>query len=94
MVMTARHLVKRAPSSLYSASLSPRPSRPWVNFSPSERGMSTVLLSTLMPGMTPAFSSTRGIGVPSEASWRRVSSKRITPERNSPMPSVVNSISL
>src|SRR5918999_2645915 len=94
MVMTARHLVKRAPRSLYSASLSPKPSRPWVNFSLGERGMLTVLLSTFMPGMTPWLSSTVGIGVPSEASWRRVSSKRITPERNSPMPSVVKSISL
>jgi hypothetical protein len=94
MVITARHLVKRAPSSLYSARLSPRSSRPWVNFSPLERGRSTVLLSTLMPGITPAFSSTRAIGVPSEVSWRMVSSNRITPERNSPMPSVVNSISL
>ena len=53
-----------------------------------------MLLSTLMPGMTPAFSSTLGIGVPSEISWRMVSSKRITPERYSPMPPVVNNISL
>src|SRR5215217_7959721 len=94
MVMTARHLVKRAPSSLYSASLSPKPSRPWVNFSLGESGMFTVLLSTLMPGMTPWFSSTLGSGVPSGASCRMVSSKRITPDRNSPIPSVVKSISL
>ena len=35
-----------------------------------------------------------GIKVPSEVSWWMVSSKRITPERNSPMPSVEKSISL
>src|SRR5215212_6658487 len=58
MVMTARHLVKRAPSSLYSASLSCSPSRPWVNFSLGERGKFTVLLSTFMPGITPWSSST------------------------------------
>src|ERR687889_403113 len=94
MVITARHLVKRAPISTYSSSLSRSPSSPCVYFSPEARGRSTVLLSTLMPGTTPCLSRTCGSGVPSEDSWRMVSSKRITPERYSPMPPVVKSISL
>src|SRR5215210_4346042 len=93
MVMTARHLVKCAPASRYSSSLSARPSRPWVYFSFGRSGMLTVLLSTLRPGITPWSSSTFGNGLPSEAFWPMVSSKRITPDRYSPMPSVVNSIS-
>src|ERR671921_180574 len=94
MVITARHLVKRAPITTYSSSLSRSPSSPCVYFSPGARGRSTVLLSTLMPGTTPCLSRTCGSGVPSEDSWRMVSSKRITPERYSPMPPVVKSISL
>ncbi len=70
----ARHLAKRAPSPLYSASRSRNPSRPSVTVSPSENGSAFAPRSTLIPGMIPCFSSTSTSGVPSAAFWRIVSS--------------------
>ena len=49
--------------------------------------------STLMPGMTPFDASSLGNGVPSDALWRIVSSKRMTPLTNSSAPGVVKSSS-
>ena len=49
--------------------------------------------STLMPGMMPFDASSSGNGVPSDALWRIVSSKRMTPLMYSSAPGVVKSIS-
>src|SRR6185503_10090186 len=48
-----------------------------------------VPLSTLMPGTMPFLARYSGIGLPSIAFWRAVSSNRITPERNCSMPGVL-----
>ena len=74
MVMTARHFVNLAPISRYSSRRSRRPSRPSVTVSPSAPASGLAPLSTLMPGMTPASSSTFVKGTPSLPDWRIVSS--------------------
>ena len=74
MAMTARHFVNFAPSSVYSARRSRRPSRPSVTVSPSAPASGFAPMSTLMPGMTPASSSTFVNGTPSCVDWRIVSS--------------------
>src|SRR2546430_3247804 len=48
ILITTRHLAKRAPIWKYSAMRLARPSRPSVTFSPGESASSTVPLSTLM----------------------------------------------
>ena len=53
IVITARHLVNRAPSDAYSLSRSRSPSSPSVIFSPGAWARSFAPLSTLIPGMTP-----------------------------------------
>ncbi len=94
IVMTARHLAKRAPSPAYSASLSRRPSRPSVTFSPGKPAMGLAPLSTLMPGTIPLPERSLGKGVPSDADCRRVSSYMITPDMCFSAPAVVKRISL
>ena len=64
-----------------------------MTVSPSAPASGFAPLSTLIPGMIPRLSSSFGNGVPSEALWRIVSSKRITPLMNSSLPSVVKSSS-
>ncbi len=91
IVMTARHFVKRAPSSRYSSSRARRPSRPSVTVSSSASASGFAPLSTLIPGMTPLDSSSFGNGVPSAELCRIVSSKRMTPLMYSSAPSVVKS---
>ena len=58
MVITARHLAKRAPSLKYSSRRFGRPSRPSVTFSPGCSGRFFAPASTLMPGMIPFFAGT------------------------------------
>jgi len=63
-----------------------------VTLSPGKaRGI--VPLSILMPGITSWPARISQDAVPSEACWRMVSSKRITPLMNSPIPAVVKRIS-
>ena len=90
MTITARHLVKRAPSSRYAASLSRSPSSPWVVFSPAKAGNAIVPWSTLIPGMTPCRARISGMGAPPPVFWRIVSSNRIAPLMNSPKAGAVN----
>ena len=59
IVITARHFVKRAPSSRYSARRSRRPSSPSVIVSPGAFARSFAPASTLMPGMIPALGELR-----------------------------------
>ena len=91
MVITARHLAKRAPSLKYSSRRLGRPSRPSVTFSPGQSGRSFAPASTLMPGMMPFFARYSRNGTPSLVFWRSVSSNRITPERYCSTPGVVKS---
>jgi hypothetical protein len=63
------------------AQRTPRESRPWVVVSPLVPAISTVPLSTLIPGITPPAMSRSTNGFPSEVFWYRVSSKKMTPER-------------
>ena len=74
IVITARHLAKRAPSSRYSCSRSRRPSSPSVTFSPGAPARSFAPVSTLIPGMIPLSASSFANGVPSAVDWRSVSS--------------------
>ena len=64
-----------------------------MTVSPSAPASGLAPLSTLIPGMIPRLFRSSGNGVPSEALWRIVSSKRITPLMCSSLPSVVKSIS-
>ena len=48
--------------------------KPSVIFSPRQKARSTAPRSTLIPGITPSFSSTSGNGLPLESCWRIVSS--------------------
>ena len=91
MVITARHLAKRAPSAAYSASRSRSPSSPSVTSSPGAPASGFVPRSTLMPGRMPWRASSCGKGVPSSAFWRMVSSNRITPLIELASPGVVSS---
>ena len=93
MVMTARHLANLAPSSTYSSMRSRSPSRPSVTFSPSARASALAPVSTLIPGMIPQSWIIFGNGLPSEDSWRMVSSYRITPLMCLPMSGAVSSSS-
>src|SRR2546423_1005689 len=90
MVITARHLAKRAPSWKYSCRRLRNPSRPSVTFSPGCSAMSCAPPSTLMPGMMPFFFMCSAKGVPSRVFCLSVSSKRMTPLTNSAAPGVVN----
>ena len=74
IVITARHLAKRAPRLLYSSSRSRRPSRPSVTFSFGAPARSLAPVSTLIPGMIPLSASSFANGVPSAEAWRSVSS--------------------
>ena len=58
--MTARHFANLAPSSRYSFSRSRSPSRPSVIVSSGALASGFAPRSTLIPGMTPCCSSTRG----------------------------------
>jgi len=78
-VITARHFANRAPSSRYSTNRARRPSSPSVTSSSGDFASFVVPLSTLMPGMIPCASRISGNARPSDADWRIVSSKRITP---------------
>ena len=69
------------------------PSRPSVIFSPGNSARALTPRSTLIPGTIPRRERISGKGVPSEAFYRRVSSKRITPLMKSWTPGVVNSSS-
>jgi hypothetical protein len=89
MVMTARHLLKRAPSEWYSSKRARRPSRPSVTFSPGCPARSCAPVSTLIPGTTPFAARSSANGVPSSDAWRIVSSYRITPPTYSSKPGVV-----
>src|SRR5688572_993236 len=93
IVITARHLLKTAPSSLYSARRSRSPSRPSVMTSPGQNGSGFAPRSTLMPGATPFSFKIFTSGVPSAAFWRIVSSYRITPLMYSAMRGARNSSS-
>ncbi len=93
IVITARHLAKRAPSLKYSSMRLARPSSPSVTFSPGCSAMSWAPASTLMPGMMPFFLRYSAKLTPSFVFWRSVSSKRITPLTCSESFGVVNSIS-
>src|SRR5438552_14767954 len=93
IVMTARHLAKRAPSLRYSVTRSRSPSKPSVIFSPGKLAIALAPLSTLIPGTIPCCSSTSTKLRPSRVFCRIVSSNRITPLMNSPAPFVVNKIS-
>ena len=93
MLMTARHLAKRAPNCRYSASRLRSPSRPSVIFSPGKFAIGFAPLSTLMPGMIPCCSNASTKVRSSRVFCRIVSSKSITPLINSPTPAVVNKIS-
>ncbi len=93
IVITARHLVNRAPNLAYSARRSRRPSNPSVIFSPGNPASGFAPVSTLIPGMIPAWVNVSEKRVPSAVAWRMVSSKRMTPLMNSPTPAVVKSIS-
>ena len=89
----ARFAKWRAPSPRYSLSRSRRPSRPSATTSLAQKGSGFVPLSTLMPGMAPAFSISLTRGVPSLAFCRIVSSKRMTPEMYLATSALRNSIS-
>src|SRR5712671_4367064 len=92
MVMTARHLAKRAPSLKYSSSRPRRPSSPSVTFSPGQSARSWMPLSTLIPGMMPLPARNSGNGsLPARVLCLSVSSNRITPLTNSSMPLVLKS---
>jgi hypothetical protein len=93
MSITARHLVNFAPSPRYSMSRSRSPSRPSVTVSPGDFASGLAPVSTLMPGITPASWSAFTNDVPSAVDCRMVSSNRMTPEMNSPIPLVVRSTS-
>src|SRR5258706_10336632 len=89
IVMTARHLAKRAPSLKYSSRRLRRPSSPSLTFSPGLSAMSCAPPSTLIPGMRPFALRYSAKGFPSFVFWRSVSSKRMTPLTNSAIPGVV-----
>src|SRR5918998_3377390 len=93
IAITARHLAKRAPSSLYSAKRPRRPSSPSVTVSPGAPESGFAPVSTLMPGRTSRAARYSGKGVPEPVDWRSVSSNMITPLTCSAMPSAVNSSS-
>src|SRR5215475_9601204 len=93
IVMTARHLAKRAPSFRYSVNRSRSPSKPSVILSTGKFAMALAPLSTLIPGTIRCWSSTSTKLRPSRDFCRMVSSNRITPLMNSPAPLVVNKIS-
>ena len=79
MFITALHLVNFAPNLAYSAHLSSRTSRPWVNVSTSESLKGFNPLSTFIPGKAP-LSSIRSISDwPASVFCLIVSSNKITP---------------
>src|SRR5258706_11055756 len=78
IVMTARHLLKTAPRSRYSARRSRSPSRPSVIVSPFASASGFAPRSTLIPGRMPWSLRIFTSGAPSAAFWRMVSSYRIT----------------
>ena len=93
IVITARHLAKRAPRSRYSSSRSRRPSSPSVTVSPGAPASGFAPVSTLIPGMIPRPARRSANLVPSADDWRSVSSKRMTPLTNSSRSGVVKSMS-
>ena len=92
--MTARHFVNFAPSSTYSASLSFRPSKPWVITSSEPSCNGTKPLSTLIPGRAPAAFIISTSFVPSSDCCLMVSSNSITPPILPSIPEALKSISL
>ena len=74
IVITARHLLKTAPSVLYSAKRSRRPSRPSVTSSPGQNGKRLRAEIDLDARMDALVLQDFTSGVPSAAFWRIVSS--------------------
>ena len=91
MVITARHLAKRAPSLKYSSRRLEQPVEPLGDLLAGRSGEVVRALVDLDAGDDALLREIVGNGVPSSVFWRIVSSNRITPERNCSMPGVVKS---